>query len=197
MACAGSPTAVTGIGSAPPNSARSSTRWACPVSWYSSSSTAPNRARSPSATSGQVPARRAASDIWSAKSSAPSARLRCRYASTSGSSWVRNRCADTISVSATGSAAFCPFALGAVSTSSVNHSVYSRSRSGSTRCSPSSPASASTCAVTDGGTRSVSRSASQVATTRCASCQDAVSDSMRAPGCTGSRRPCSASNLPA
>src|SRR5947208_1013421 len=143
MACAGSPTAVTGIGgfSTPPNRARSSTRWAWPVSWYSSSSTAPNRSRSPRTTDGYPLASWAASDIWSAKSSAPSLRLRRWYSSTSGSSASRKCCAAMISVSFCGNAARCPLARGAFSMTEHIHRVYSASFSVETRCSPSSPAS--------------------------------------------------------
>ena len=87
----GSPTAVTARHDpAPPNSARSSTRCACPVSWYSSSSTARKRARSVAPTSGWPVGHARGQAIWSAKSTPRSSRLRAANSSTSGSRATRS-----------------------------------------------------------------------------------------------------------
>ena len=76
MFWSGSPTAITGC--PPPNNAAISSACATFVSWYSSSSTAWNRARWSATTSGNRVTISIARSIWSPKSITPSSVLSSR-----------------------------------------------------------------------------------------------------------------------
>ena len=88
MFWSGSPTAVTGC--PPPNTPAINFACATSVSWYSSSSTAPNRCRYSIATCGCSSTTLSASEIWSPKSIAPRSRFSRRKIAAPRASSIRS-----------------------------------------------------------------------------------------------------------
>ena len=205
MAWQGSPTAVTAWPApspgrrpdrprGPPTGAEQpgeQHRWATDVSWYSSSRTTPNCARRIRPTSGTSRARVAARAIWSPKSSRSRSRLRVRYSSTRPSSSPRP-------AAAWGTLRSSSLLSRAPSRQPSSSASYERSSSGATRCSDSSPSSASRSSTRPETVLvRASKGPGSARSTLAASWKRVASASSRAPGSMPSRSPCSLRSRPA